>query len=96
MSYLHFEKGQVVNLEYSLSREIIRTNRAGSYTSTTIVGCNTRKYHGLLVCPVDELGGERYVLLSSLDVTVVNNDKSSTPAFISIRVSISIQKDINT
>ena len=76
MSYLHFEKGQVVNLEYSLSREIIRTNRAGSYTSTTIVGCNTRKYHGLLVCPVDELGGERYVLLSSLDVTVVNNDKS--------------------
>ena len=30
----------------------------------------------MLVCPVDELGGERFVLLSSLDVTVVNNDKS--------------------
>jgi predicted glycogen debranching enzyme len=76
MSYIKFEKSQVVNLEYSLSREIIRTNRAGSYSSTTIVGCNTRKYHGLLVCPVDEFGGERYVLLSSLDVTVVNNDRS--------------------
>jgi predicted glycogen debranching enzyme len=76
MSYIKFEKSQVVNLEYSLSREIIRTNRAGSYSSTTIVGCNTRKYHGLLVCPVDNFGGERYVLLSSLDVTVVYDDKS--------------------
>jgi predicted glycogen debranching enzyme len=76
MSYIKFEKSQVVNLEYSLAREIIRTNRAGSYSSTTIVGCNTRKYHGLLICPVDAFGGERYVLLSSLDVTVVNNDKS--------------------
>ena len=76
MSYIKFEKSQVVNLEYSLSREVIRSNRAGSYASTTIVGCNTRKYHGLLICPVDELGGERFVLLSTLDVTVVKNDKS--------------------
>ena len=30
----------------------------------------------MLICPVDELGGDRFVLLSSLDVTVVNNDKS--------------------
>lgn len=76
MSYIKFEKSQVVNLEYSLAREVIRTNRAGSYSSTTIVGCNTRKYHGLLICPVDAFGGERFVLLSALDITVVNNDKS--------------------
>ena len=76
MGYIKFDKSKVVNLEYSLSREILRTNRAGSYSSTTIVGCNTRKYHGLLVCPVDELGGDRFVLLSSLDVTVVNNESS--------------------
>jgi predicted glycogen debranching enzyme len=76
MSYIKFEKEQIINLEYSLSREMIRTNRAGSYSSTTIVGCNTRKYHGLLVCPVDAFGGERYILLSSLDATVVNNDRS--------------------
>jgi predicted glycogen debranching enzyme len=76
MSYIKFEKNQIVNLEYSLSREIIRTNRAGSYASTTIVDCNTRKYHGMLVCPVDELGGGRYVLLSSLNMTVVNNNQS--------------------
>ena len=76
MGYIKFDKSRVVNLEYSLSREILRTNRAGSYSSTTIVGCNTRKYHGLLVCPIDELGGDRFVLLSSLDVTVVNNESS--------------------
>jgi predicted glycogen debranching enzyme len=76
MSYIKFDKNQVVNLEYSLSREIIRTNRAGSYSSSTIVGCNTRKYHGALVCPIDELGGDRYVLLSSMDVIVVYGDKS--------------------
>jgi len=76
MSYIKFEKNQIVNLEYSLSREVIRTNRAGSYSSTTIVGCNTRKYHGLLVCPIDAFGGERHVLLSSLDAIVVNNDRS--------------------
>lgn len=76
MGYIKFDKAQVVNLEYSLSREVLRTNRAGSYTSTTIVDCNTRKYHGLLVCPVDQFGGERHVLLSSLDVVILNNDKS--------------------
>ena len=76
MAYIKFDKSKVVNLEYSLSREILRTNRAGTYSSTTIVGCNTRKYHGLLICPVDELGGDRFVLLSSIDVTVVNNERS--------------------
>lgn len=73
MGYIKYDKAKVVNLEFSLSREILRTNRSGSYSSTTIVGCNTRKYHGLLVCPVEELGDERHVLLSSLDTTVVNN-----------------------
>ena len=76
MGYIKFDKAKVVNLEYSLSREILRTNRAGSYSATTIVGCNTRKYHGLLVCPVDALGGERHVLLSALDTTVVSNGQS--------------------
>jgi len=76
MSYIKFDKSQVVNLEFSLTREMIRSNRAGSYSSTTIVGCNTRKYHGMLICPVDQFGGDRFVLLSNVDITVVNNDKS--------------------
>jgi predicted glycogen debranching enzyme len=75
MSYLKFEKTELINLEYSLSRELIRSNRAGSYASTTIIGCNTRKYHGLLVCPLEEVDGEHHVLLSTLDATIVQHDK---------------------
>jgi predicted glycogen debranching enzyme len=73
MSYLKFDKSELINLEYSLSREMLRSNRAGSYASTTIIGCNTRKYHGLLVCPMEHLDGDRHLLLSSLDCTVVQN-----------------------
>ncbi|MDD2380065.1 MAG: amylo-alpha-1,6-glucosidase [Mariniphaga sp.] len=75
MSYLKFDKEQLINLEYSLHRELLRSNRAGSYISTTLNGCNTRKYHGLLVCPVDNFGGEKHVLLSSLDVSIVQGDE---------------------
>ena len=75
MGYLQFDKNQLINLEYSLSREIIRSNRAGSYASTTIVGCNTRKYHGLLICPCHMRNDERYVLLSSLDATIIQHDQ---------------------
>jgi len=73
MSYLKFEKEQLINLEYSLNKEILRTNRAGAYTSSTIIGCNTRKYHGLLICPISRFGGEKHVLLSSLDETIIEN-----------------------
>ena len=76
MGYINFDKTRLVNLEYSLDKEILRTNRTGSYSSTTIVGCNTRKYHGLLVCPVDNFGEERHLLLSSLDVSVVKEEKT--------------------
>lgn len=71
MEYLNFDKEQLINLEYSLNKEILRSNKTGAYLSTTLSGCNTRKYHGLLVCPVPNPGGEKHVLLSSFDETVV-------------------------
>ncbi|HOE04445.1 MAG TPA: glycogen debranching enzyme N-terminal domain-containing protein, partial [Bacteroidales bacterium] len=73
MSYITFLKDELINLEFSLSRELIRTNRAGSYASTTIIGCNTRRYHGLLVCPMPQIDGENHVLLSSLDESVIQH-----------------------
>lgn len=73
MSYLEFDKSQLVNLEYSLNKEIVRSNRAGSFASTTIVACNTRKYHGLLICPMEHLDGDRHVLISSLDETIIEH-----------------------
>jgi len=73
MGYLDFEKEQLTNLQQSLKCEYLRTNRAGSYASSTIVNCNTRKYHGLLVCPLQQFGGEKYVLLSNLHETIVQH-----------------------
>ncbi len=75
MSYIEFDKSQLINLEYSLKREFIRSNRAGAYASSTIINCNTRKYHGLLICPVDNLDNENHVLLSALDETVIQHGK---------------------
>ena len=73
MSYLKFEKALMTNLQESLPRELLRTNRSGAYSCSTIVDCNTRKYHGLLVVPVPKLDDDNHVLLSSLDLTVVQH-----------------------
>ena len=71
MSYLKFDKNLLINLDQSLPKEILRTNMAGSYHCTTVIGCNTRKQHGLLVTPIKEMSNDNYVLLSSLDETVI-------------------------
>lgn len=72
-TYLKFDKSRMVNLEYSLKREILRTNRRGAYHCTTLVECNTRKQHGLLVVPVPKLDNTNHVLLSSFDETVIQH-----------------------
>ena len=73
MNYLAFDKTVMINLQESLIREILRTNRKGAYHCTTVVDCNTRKYHGLLVMPVPELDDDNHVLLSSFDETVIQH-----------------------
>ena len=73
MSYLNFDKSILINLERSLYKEMIRTNRAGAYNSTTLIDCNTRKYHGQLVLPLPELGRDNYVLLRALNETVIQH-----------------------
>lgn len=73
MSYLKFDKNLLINLDQSLPKEMLRTNQAGAYHCTTLVGCNTRKQHGLLVIPVEDHDDKHYVLLSSLDETVIQH-----------------------
>lgn len=74
MSYIDFNKVQLVNLKYSLYQELLRTNRAGSYASTTIITTNTRKYHGLLVAPQPNIDDDNHVLLSEIDETIIANN----------------------
>ena len=73
MSYLHFDKALMTNLQESIRKEFLRTNRSGAYSSSTVVDCNTRKYHGLYVTPIPSIDDENHVLLSSLDASVVQH-----------------------
>ena len=75
MAFLKFNKQELVNLSYSLRREIILANRTGACCNTSIVTCNTRRYHGLLSVPVDRFGGDKYLLLSSLDESLIVGGK---------------------
>jgi predicted glycogen debranching enzyme len=75
MGYITFDKKQLINLEFSLSREILRANYSGSYSSFSIIGCNTRKYHGLLVSLQPQIDHHHHVFLSSLDVTIIQQNE---------------------
>lgn len=63
------------NVESALKTEWLVTNGLGGYASSTVLGVNTRKYHGLLVAafnpPVD-----RRVLLAKLDEEIHVDDKA--------------------
>ena len=75
MALLKFNKPELVNLSYSLRREIICANKTGAYCNTSIIGCNTRRYHGLLAVTLDRFGGDKYILLSSLDESLIVGGK---------------------
>ena len=57
------------NLESALSREWLETNGIGGFSSSTITGLNTRRYHGLLTAATKPPVG-RLVLLSKLEETL--------------------------
>ena len=75
MAFLKFNKSELVNLSYSLKREIMLANKTGAYCNTSIVTCNTRRYHGLLAVPVEKFDGYRHLLLSSLDESITLRGK---------------------
>ena len=58
------------NLEAACRREWLETNGIGGYASSTIVGLNTRRYHGLLVAATKPPVG-RMVLLSKIEETLI-------------------------
>ena len=58
-----------LNLESGLDKEWIITNGIGGYSSSTIIGANTRKYHGLLVASLTP-PARRFLILSKLDESI--------------------------
>lgn len=75
MAFLKFNKSELVNLAYSLKREILCANKTGAYCNTSILTCNTRRYHGLLAVTLDRFGGDRFLLLSDIDESIIVNGK---------------------
>ncbi|HZV13181.1 MAG TPA: glycogen debranching enzyme N-terminal domain-containing protein, partial [Candidatus Kapabacteria bacterium] len=76
MSLIHFDKDRLQDMEFSLRREWLQANSVGAYSSSTLLNCNTRKYHGILVAAQPFIDDNSYVLLSSLDETVIYEDRA--------------------
>src|SRR5689334_1569427 len=66
---IQFKKSISGDLADALSREWLETNGLGGFASSTIIGLNRRRYHGLLVAATKPPVG-RYVLLSKLEETL--------------------------
>lgn len=60
------------NVKRNLKRDWIITNGIGGYSSQSALGCNTRKYHGLLVAPLTP-PARRFLILSKLDESIETN-----------------------
>ena len=58
-----------LNLENGLNKEWVITNGIGGYASSTIIGANTRRYHGLLIAPIIP-PAKRMLILSKIDESI--------------------------
>jgi len=66
---ISFNESTTQNFDDAIQREWLETNGLGGWASSTIIGANTRRYHGLLVAATQPPVG-RTVLLSKLDETI--------------------------
>ena len=81
-----------INLEKGLKKEWIITNGIGGYASSTIIGANTRKYHGLLIAPLTP-PARRFLILSKVDEAIEIEGKKH--GLIQMYVKIIYQMDIS-
>jgi predicted glycogen debranching enzyme len=77
---IDFDREMLSNFEDAIQKEWLITNGLGGYASSTILGINTRKYHGLLVSAVHP-PGDRRVCLAKMDEEIsIGNDTYSLGA----------------
>ncbi|MDQ6665065.1 MAG: amylo-alpha-1,6-glucosidase [Acidobacteriota bacterium] len=67
---IHFDREICRDLGIALHREWLETNGIGGFASSTIIGLNTRRYHGLLTAALNP-PSERMVLLAKLEEVLV-------------------------
>lgn len=71
---MEITKEKLVKFEEGIKHEWLVTNGLGGFASSTVIGCNTRKYHGLLFSQLEK-SEERYMLVSNLNEVVHINDR---------------------
>lgn len=59
-------------LNHALASEWLRTNRRGAYSAGTILGCNTRRYHGLLVAATQPPLGRVLALSNVMEQVMID------------------------
>jgi len=63
-----------LNLEEGLKKEWLITNGIGGFSSSTVIGANTRKYHGLLIAPLTP-PARRFLIFSKIDESIEIRNK---------------------
>ena len=64
-----------LTLEKGIEKEWVITNGLGGFASSTAIGINTRKYHGLLIAPLTP-PARRFLILSKLDESIKINGEN--------------------
>ncbi|NCC52628.1 MAG: glycogen debranching protein [Spartobacteria bacterium] len=70
-----YTRNDIEDTDRALSLEWIETNGLGGWASSTILGVNTRRYHGLLVSALQPPVG-RAVLVSRMDETIIQDGRT--------------------
>jgi predicted glycogen debranching enzyme len=73
---MNLDAKRLQNIDEALGLEWLVTNGLGGYASSTVLGVNTRKYHGLLVAALNP-PVNRHVLLSKLDEEIQIENQTS-------------------
>ncbi|MGE4283621.1 MAG: amylo-alpha-1,6-glucosidase [Clostridia bacterium] len=85
---MEFGKGNWKTYEQGIQKEWLLTNGIGGFSSSSVIGANTRRYHGLLVASL-KAPVQRHLILSELDESIVIEDKeyhlytNKTPDYLS-------------
>lgn len=74
MGSIKFDSTLLTDFDQASKREYIETNTLGAYSSSTLAGVNTRKYHGTFVLRQPQIDHHSYVLLNALHEIVDIND----------------------
>jgi predicted glycogen debranching enzyme len=76
MSSITIDNLDLIRSPAALTCEWLETNGTGGYSSSSILQCHTRKYHGLLVANLTQPSG-RYVLLSKVEDSIAVGERES-------------------